>query len=223
MRCSYEDFLVINILLLCRYPKDEITEIPGKIEISISYHISVSLELFLSKELKLYCMNESLMWNIMSVEHYVFMCDHSDADNGIYQMRSIPWLLMPRRPVSPGHQQLPGTPAMCSCVHGINSFAPGRFEQKFRYVIFKLISVTDGWGISCKIALRWMPLDLTDDKSTLVEPMLTDLSRHMVSLGHNELTLQDDIYMYKSSMRKDFNYLHTHCTAADHCKLPQDL
>ena len=27
--------------------------------------------------------------------------------------------------------------------------------------------MTDGWGISCKIALRWMALDL-DDKSTLV-------------------------------------------------------
>ena len=47
--------------------------------------------------------------------------------------------------------------------------------------------MTDGWGISCKIALRWMPLDLTDDKSTLVqvvvssskkplpEPMLTQI------------------------------------------------
>ena len=31
--------------------------------------------------------------------------------------------------------------------------------------------MTDVWGISCKIALRWMPLDLTDDKSTLVQVM----------------------------------------------------
>ena len=31
--------------------------------------------------------------------------------------------------------------------------------------------MTDCWGISCKIALRWMPLDLTDDKSTLVQVM----------------------------------------------------
>ena len=53
----------------------------------------------------------------------------------------------------------------------LNSSAPGRFEQNFRQVIFKLISVTDSWGISCKIALRWMPLDLTDDKSTLVQVM----------------------------------------------------
>ena len=38
-----------------------------------------------------------------------------------------------------------------------HSLAPGRFEQNFRLVIFKLITVTDGWGISCKTALRWMP------------------------------------------------------------------
>ena len=52
---------------------------------------------------------------------------------------------------------------MCWC--------PGKFEQNFREVIFKLISVTDGWDISCKIAIRWMPLDLTDNKSTLVQVM----------------------------------------------------
>ena len=28
-----------------------------------------------------------------------------------------------------------------------------------------------GWDISCEIALKWMPLDLTDDKSTLVQVM----------------------------------------------------
>ena len=31
--------------------------------------------------------------------------------------------------------------------------------------------MTDGWGISGKIALRWMPLDLTDEKSTLFRVM----------------------------------------------------
>ena len=50
-----------------------------------------------------------------------------------------------------------------------NSFAPGNFEWNFRYLIFQIISVIDGWGISCELALRWMSLDLTDDKSTLVE------------------------------------------------------
>ena len=29
----------------------------------------------------------------------------------------------------------------------------------------------DGWGISCEIVIRWMSLDLTDDKSTLVQVM----------------------------------------------------
>ena len=31
--------------------------------------------------------------------------------------------------------------------------------------------MTDDWGISCKIVLRWMPLDLTDDNSTFVQVM----------------------------------------------------
>ena len=31
--------------------------------------------------------------------------------------------------------------------------------------------MTDGWGISCEIALIWMSLDLTDDQSTLVQVM----------------------------------------------------
>ena len=53
----------------------------------------------------------------------------------------------------------------------INSLAPGSFEWNFTRIIFKLISVISGWGISCEIALRWMPLALTDYKSTLVQVM----------------------------------------------------
>ena len=53
----------------------------------------------------------------------------------------------------------------------INSLAAGKSEWHFRYLIFQIISVIDGWGISCEHALRWMPLDLTDDKSTLVKVM----------------------------------------------------
>ena len=56
-------------------------------------------------------------------------------------------------------------------MHSNNSLAPGRFRFNFRYVIFKLILVNDGWGISQETALRLMPLDLTDDKSTLVQVM----------------------------------------------------
>ena len=64
--------------------------------------------------------------------------------------------------------------------------------------------MTDGWGISCKIAPRWMPLDLTDDKSTLVqvmawcrqatshywaEPMLTQISVTICELTGNRSEL----------------------------------
>ena len=76
-----------------------------------------------------------------------------------------------------------------------NSLAPRKFEWNFRWVIFVLNLVIDGWCISGKIALRWMPLSLADDKSTLVQVMAwcrqsngdQDLCCHMVSLGHNEL------------------------------------
>ena len=37
--------------------------------------------------------------------------------------------------------------------------------------MLKVILVTGDWGTSCEIALRWLPLDLTYDKSTLVQVM----------------------------------------------------
>ena len=52
-----------------------------------------------------------------------------------------------------------------------NSLAPVKFEWNFRYLIFQIISVIDGWVISCELARRLMSLDLTDDKSTLVQVM----------------------------------------------------
>ena len=53
----------------------------------------------------------------------------------------------------------------------LNSLAPGKFEWNFRYLILQIITVIYGWGISCEFTLRWMSLDLTDDKSTLVQVM----------------------------------------------------
>ena len=53
----------------------------------------------------------------------------------------------------------------------IKSLVPRRFEWNFRSIIFKLILVFGGWGPSCEISRWWMPLDLTDDKSTLVQVM----------------------------------------------------
>ena len=47
----------------------------------------------------------------------------------------------------------------------------GNLNEIFWHVILKQILVIDGWCISCEIALRWMPLNLTDDKSTLVQVM----------------------------------------------------
>ena len=85
----------------------------------------------------------------------------------------------------------------------LNSLAPGRFQFNFRWAIFNLILVNDGWGIFYEIALRWMPLDLTDDKSTLVqvmawcrqalpEPMFTQLYvakwRHWASMSQSNST-----------------------------------
>ena len=52
-----------------------------------------------------------------------------------------------------------------------NSLAPGKCQFNFRQVMFKLILVNGSWGISYEIALRWMPLDVADDKSTLVQVM----------------------------------------------------
>ena len=53
----------------------------------------------------------------------------------------------------------------------INSLTPDRLEWNFRYAIFKLILVIGAWGKCSKIALRWILLDLTDEKSTLVQVM----------------------------------------------------
>ena len=44
---------------------------------------------------------------------------------------------------------------------------PKGIQRNFWKVIFQLIKVIDGWGFSCKIVLKWMPMDITDNKSTL--------------------------------------------------------
>ena len=53
----------------------------------------------------------------------------------------------------------------------LNSLAPGRFQFNLWWVMLKLLLVNGGWSICNEIALRWMPLDLTDDKSILVQVM----------------------------------------------------
>ena len=46
----------------------------------------------------------------------------------------------------------------------------GDFNEILK-IMFKLILVTDGCDISSEIAIRWASLDLSDDKSTLVQVM----------------------------------------------------
>ena len=53
----------------------------------------------------------------------------------------------------------------------VNSLAPWRFQTNFRKAIFQLILAIDGWSVSCKIVLKWMPMHLADGKSTLVQVM----------------------------------------------------
>ena len=53
----------------------------------------------------------------------------------------------------------------------VNSLAAGGFQWNFRWIIFKIILEIGGWGISYEIALTWISLYLTDDKSTLVQVM----------------------------------------------------
>ena len=53
----------------------------------------------------------------------------------------------------------------------LNSLAPGRCGYYLKLIIFKLASRINVLSVSCEIVLRWMPEDLTNDKSTLVQVM----------------------------------------------------
>ena len=91
----------------------------------------------------------------------------------LYCVMSLKIRLLKLLPNLPGTNELNKVSITACLLLGLllNSLAPGRFQFNFRQVIFKLTLVNGGWGISYEIALRWMPLDLTDDKSTLVQVM----------------------------------------------------
>ena len=65
--------------------------------------------------------------------------------------------------------------SMCLTINKLywafNSLAPGIFRWNFGKVIFTLIHVINGCDTSCKIILIWMSIDLTNDKSALVQVM----------------------------------------------------
>ena len=53
----------------------------------------------------------------------------------------------------------------------VNSLAPGECRCNSKSVIFKFISRVNNFSISGETTLRWMPQDLTDDGSTLIQEM----------------------------------------------------
>ena len=53
----------------------------------------------------------------------------------------------------------------------VNSLAPGRSWCDFKNVIFNLVLLVGIFKFSYDNVLRWMPQDLTDDKSTLGQVM----------------------------------------------------
>ena len=61
----------------------------------------------------------------------------------------------------------------CICLEptSVNSLAPGRPGCDFKTAIFNLVLLIGIFTSSNDNALRWMPWDLTDDKSTLVQVM----------------------------------------------------
>ena len=65
----------------------------------------------------------------------------------------------------------------------VNSLAPGRPRCHFKTAIFNLVSLIGIFTSSNDNALRWMPWDLTDDESTLVQVMAWchQASRHYLS------------------------------------------
>ena len=88
---------------------------------------------------------------------------------------------------------------MCSPVVLVNSLVPGRCGCAFELIIFKRISRIDIFRICCEIAFRSMPLMMVGQhwfrywigavrqQAIIWANVMPDLSRHMVSLGHNEL------------------------------------
>ena len=66
---------------------------------------------------------------------------------------------------------------VCVCMWGhhpignINSLTLGRLNSILKNIIFKLFIQNSSWGTCCKIALKWMPRNLTNKKWTLVQIM----------------------------------------------------
>ena len=83
------------------------------------------------------------------------------------------------------HSKMGGIPALSHFqIPGFNSFAPGKIEWHFRYVIFEHIVVIDGWGPNMNVTgLHWWSVNIDSGNGLvpsgnrpLPEPMLTQVS-----------------------------------------------
>ena len=86
----------------------------------------------------------------------------------------------------------------------VNSLAPLRCGSNSKRM--KLTTQNSSLGTCCEISLMWMPQNLTNEKSTLIQVMAwchqatshylgqcwLNLFCHIVSLGHYELALQGE-------------------------------
>ena len=111
------------------------------------------------------------------------------------------WCQWPKAPVKSSNDLFDPTPGHDKNRPQLNSLAPGRSECDSKNVVFNLVLLIGMHISSLNNALWWMPQDLTDDKSTLVQVMLgsvrqqaitwasvdPDFCCHIASLGHNEL------------------------------------
>ena len=81
-----------------------------------------------------------------------------------------------------------------------NSLAPGTCGSNFKSIIYKLITQNSSLGIQCKIALGWIPHNLTYENSTLLQKTTwcheatwvkaePEKCHHMTSLGCKELMI----------------------------------
>ena len=102
-----------------------------------------------------------------------------------------------------------------------------RLEWNFREVIFKLISMIDGWGALVKFALQWMSLDLTcllmisrhwfrwwfgaSRQQAIARANIHQvLCRHIMPLSHNKLIKR--LFSSDDTIENDRRDIWHHCT-----------
>ena len=134
----------------------------------------------LAMELHLSCTNPS----ICSLIHYVFLhyfsaCRSSMKVKEIDRTANVAWSPSTQYPIylaaATAAQQLDATFRSAHKIsalgqgYKVDSLAPGRYHNNFKSIIFIIRKCH--LGTYCEIALRWMPHNLTIQKSTLVQVM----------------------------------------------------